>query len=414
MDPVLQGAPDFPAEILVVAGRAYVFGLRWTSATSRATLETEAKAAATAEGANYIVLHRTYNQFGLAKLANSPSGAAAWFHRPRSGIASVALSAGTATLAAFPLDDDRWLVLAIDRKGFLPDGDMIVATAERAKARIETLIAQSPTSWRRKFLPAEWAIADAKTVDPRSLLIRNGAPRLVPLWFLANRLRIRAAVGLVTGMVTALGIAAMHFIGARPPEPVVTFQAPKPVAAIWTPAAFAIDSCLSALRSAQRYNAVPGWIPAKYSCLGGDSVAIDFTRMPSGQIAMIRMLLPQAHVSDDGRAAVLAIPLSTLPRVSAAALFAPPERYRVIGLDVSQRLDGSFALDAPKKLLPGEAATAQPNQAWRLFSWSYQTRAPAIVWASAIARLGAISIESIVFTPTDNRWQLTGSLYASN
>ena len=46
-------------------------------------------------------------------------------------------------MAAFPLDDDRWLVLAIDRKGFLPDGDMIVPDAEQAKARIERLIADT-------------------------------------------------------------------------------------------------------------------------------------------------------------------------------------------------------------------------------------------------------------------------------
>jgi hypothetical protein len=111
---------------------------------------------------------------------------------------------------------------------------------------------------------------------------------------------------------------------------------------------------------------------------------------------------------------VLAIPLSGLPRVSALGVFAAIENYRVIGLDLSQRLNGSFTLQAGKKLLPGESEPAEPIQAWNLFSWTYQTRAPAIVWAGAIARLGSISVDSLVFTPAENLWQVTGSLYASN
>jgi hypothetical protein len=410
----LDGRPNAPAEILIVGGQSFAFGLRWTSAASRSTLEAEARAAAVAEGANYVVIHRAYNQFGLASIGNAPGGVRGCFYRLRSGISTIALTAGAATLAAFPLDDDRWLVLAIDRKGFLPDGDTIVPNAKEAKARIERLIAESPTSWRRKFIPEEWGIPETKTVNPGDLLSRSGAPRLVPLWFLSNRSRIRLGLAVLAGVVGAAIFAALRFLSEAPPSVAVPFQPPKPVAAVWTPAGLALDSCLSALRGAQRYNAVPGWTPAKYSCLGGESVVVDFARRGDGQIGMMRNLLPQARLSDDGRSAVLAIPLSGLPRVSALGVFAAIENYRVIGLDLSQRLNGSFTLQAGKKLLPGESEPAEPIQAWNLFSWTYQTRAPAIVWAGAIARLGSISVDSLVFTPAENLWQVTGSLYASN
>jgi len=167
------------AEILVVGGRPYAFGLRWTSATSRSAIEQEAKVAAIAEGANYVVIHPGYNQFGLASIANGLAGFRSWFYRPRSGAATIALAAGAATLAAFPLDDDRWLVLAIDRKGILPDGDMIVANAEQAKARIEALVAQSPATWRKKFVPEDWGIADSQDRQSRgpSLAAGRAPPR---------------------------------------------------------------------------------------------------------------------------------------------------------------------------------------------------------------------------------------------
>jgi hypothetical protein len=403
-----------PAEILAVGGRAYAFGLRWTSAASRSTLREEAAAAAVAEGANFVAIHGTYNQFGLATIANGPTGFRAWFNRTRSGIATIALTAGAATLAAFPLDDDRWLVLAIDRKGFLPDGDMIMTDAEQAKARIERLIAQSPSSWRRVFVPEEWHIPESKTASPQDLLSRPRGAILTPLWLLTNRARIWIGLAAAAAFLVAGGIAVFRFVVAPAPVVVVPFQPPKPVPAVWTPAALSLDSCLSALRSAQRYNAVPGWNPTKYSCLGGESVAVDFARMGSGQIGVMRTLLPQARLSDDGRSAALVLPVSSLPRVSAIGAFAPSETYRVIGLDLSQRLNGIFSLQTGRKLLPGETTAAQPIQAWKLLTWTYQTQAPAIVWARAIGSLGSISIDSLVFTPAENLWQVTGSLYASN
>ena len=402
------------AEILVVGGRPYAFGLRWTSATSRSAIEQEAKVAAIAEGANYVVIHPGYNQFGLASIANGLAGFRSWFYRPRSGAATIALAAGAATLAAFPLDDDRWLVLAIDRKGILPDGDMIVANAEQAKARIEALVAQSPATWRKKFVPEDWGIADSRTVNPADLLSRLGAPRLAPLWLLTNRRRIRLAFAAFGAFLAATAFAVFRFIAAPPPVAVIPFHPPKPVAAVWTPAALTLDRCLSALRSAQRYNAVPGWIPAKYTCENGESLVVDFLRDGNGQISVIRSLLPQAQLSDDGRSAVLTIPLSALPLVSAIGSFALREQYRQVGLDLSQRLNGAFTLQAGRKLLPGETDITQPGQTWKLFSWTYQTRAPAIVWASAIARLGSLSVDTLVFSPADNLWQISGSLYASH
>ena len=110
---------------------------------------------------------------------------------------------------------------------------------------------------------------------------------------------------------------------------------------------------------------------------------------------------------------MLAIPLKSLPRISAIGGFAAREQYRVTGLDLSQRLNGIFTLQAGQPLLPGESDVAAPNQAWKPFTWTYQTQAPAIVWAGALARLGAISIETLVFNPSENLWQITGSLYAS-
>ena len=133
----------------------------------------------------------------------------------------------------------------------------------------------------------------------------------------------------------------------------------------------------------------------------------------SGQVRLLRGLLPAAHLSDDGRAAVLTLPLDLLPRISVSGVFAPRERYRVAGIDLAQRLDGSFNLQAAHRGLPGEADGTPPNQNWSLLTWTYQTKAPAIVWAAALAHFGAISVETLVFSPADNLWQLTGSLYAS-
>ncbi len=414
MPSVALEQPGNKTELLVVDGRSYAFGLRWTSATSKSALEAEAKVAAMAEGANFVVLHPTYNQFGLASIANVPSGFRGWFYRPRSGVAAIASEVGAATLAAFPLDDDRWLVLAIDRKGILPDGDTIVANAEDAKARIQTLIAQSPAIWRKKFAPASWGIADSRTVDPKDLLSGSGGLRLTPLSHLIHRKRIRFGVATVAALFAAAAFAAFRFAAAPQPLAVVPVPPSKPVAAVWTPAVLSLDRCLSAIQDAKRYNAVPGWIPSKYTCANGQSLVVNFNSLGNGQISVITSVLPQAHLSDDGRSAVLAIPLSPLPRIASAGAFAPREQYRLVGLDLSQRLNGVFTIEAGKRLLPGEADATLPGQTWRLFAWTYRTQAPAIVWASAIARLGSIGVDSLVFTPASNLWQIGGALYASN
>jgi hypothetical protein len=143
-------------------------------------------------------------------------------------------------------------------------------------------------------------------------------------------------------------------------------------------------------------------------------VTVIFARAGNGQISVIRALVPKAQLSDDGRSAVLALPLSALPRVSATAAFAPRQHYQLIGLDLAQRLNGTFTLQGFRKLLPGEAASVLPNQAWNAVTWTYQTQAPAIVWAGAIARLGSISLDTLTYSPADSLWQLTGYLYASN
>jgi hypothetical protein len=131
-----------------------------------------------------------------------------------------------------------------------------------------------------------------------------------------------------------------------------------------------------------------------------------------GQVSLLRSLLPAAQLSDDGRAAILALPLTALPRISATGAFAAREHYRIVGLDLSQRLNGIFTLQAGRTPLPGEAEATPLNQAWTAVTWSYQTQAPAIVWAGALARFGAISVETLTFSPADNLWQITGSLYA--
>ena len=400
-------------EILVVGGRSYAFGLRWTSAATGSAFIKEATAAAIAEGANFVALHRGYGQFGLASVANTPTGIRGLFYRASSGVAAVAAAAGSATLAAFPLDDGRWLVMAIDRKGILPDGDQVVRNADEAKALINGLITQSPATWRRKFVPADWGIADAKTVDPKTLLSGRGEARLLPIGLLANGGRIRLVVAASAIVLVTLGFAALRLMSSPPPVAIAPFQPPRPIAALWTPAGLTLDACLSALREAQRYNAVPGWVPTKYTCQAGQSLVIDFSGVRDGQISLIRSLLPAASLSDDGHGAVLAIPLKSLPRISAIGGFAAREQYRVTGLDLSQRLNGIFTLQAGQPLLPGESDVAAPNQAWKPFTWTYQTQAPAIVWAGALARLGAISIETLVFNPSENLWQITGSLYAS-
>jgi hypothetical protein len=180
------------------------------------------------------------------------------------------------------------------------------------------------------------------------------------------------------------------------------------------PAGLAIDHCLSAFRDAQRYIAVPGWVLSKYTCQGGEGVTLNFVRVPTGQISALRTMAPAAQLSDDGRSAVLALPLLALPRISASAGFAPRQRYQLVGIDLAQRLNGAFTLQAARRPLPGDATAASVSQSWAAFTWTYQTQAPAIVWAGAIARLGAISLDALTFTPTDNLWQLAGTLYAGN
>jgi hypothetical protein len=215
--------------------------------------------------------------------------------------------------------------------------------------------------------------------------------------------------------LAAAVFAVFRFATMPQPIAIVPIQPPKPVMAMWTPAALSLDRCLSAIEDARRYNTVPGWIPSKYTCANGGSLVVNFNSLGNGQISVIRSVLPQAHLSDDGRSAVLAIPLSpTLPRIASAGAFAPREQYRLIGLDLSQRLNGVFTIEASKSLLPGEADATLPGQNWRLFAWTYRTQAPAIVWAGAIARLGSICVESLAFTPASNLWQIGGVLYASN
>jgi hypothetical protein len=141
---------------------------------------------------------------------------------------------------------------------------------------------------------------------------------------------------------------------------------------------------------------------------------VSFVRTGDGQIGAIRSLVPSAVLSEDGRSAVLSLPLPALPRISATMGFAARRDYQLVGIDLAQRLKGAFTLQAPRSPLPGESAGAVPNKAWVAVSWTYQTQAPAIVWASAIARLGSIGVETLNFSPADNLWQLSGDLYASN
>jgi len=410
----IRNEPGSPAEILTVGGKSYAFGLRWTSAAARSSLVGDAEAAARAEGANYVALHRGFNQFGLAAVRNVPPGIRGASYRPLVGAAAIADAAGAATLAAFPLEDGRCLVLAIDRKGILPDGDTVVADAAVARLRIEALIRQSPTSWRRKFVPADWGIPDSKSVSPQALLVRSRAPHLVSLWLLSNRRQVQ--IVLVSALAAICAIGAVLFKALTAPAPMVSlpFQPPKPITAAWTPAGLAIDRCLSAFRDAQRYIAVPGWPLGKYNCQGGEAVTLSFVRAAAGQISLLRAMAPAAQLSDDGRSAVLAFPLTGLARISAAAGFAPRQRYQLVGVDLAQRLNGAFTLQSTRRPLPGEATAASVNQSWAAFTWTYQTQAPAIVWAGALARLGSISLDTLTFTPIDNLWQLSGTLYAGN
>ena len=131
---------------------------------------------------------------------------------------------------------------------------------------------------------------------------------------------------------------------------------------------------------------------------------------------MLRSMLPAAQLSDDGRTAVLSIPLAALPRVSATGAV---RRARGLSprsaLDMAQRLNGSFNLLAGKKLLPGETDTTTPNQAWKLFTWTYQTSGAGHRLGRCASR-GSVRSASTRWSsvPADNLWQITGSLYASN
>ncbi len=408
----LDELPGADAEIIVVGGKSFAFGLRWTSAASRSTLEEESKAAAIAENANYVVIHRAYNQFGLGSIPDAPTGIKSWFYRPRSGVATIARAAGVATLAAFPLEDDRWLVLVIDKKGIFPDGDMIVPNAEAAKARIEALIAQSPTTWRKTFVPDSWGIPDSKSISPKDLLSRSGAARLTPLWFLINRRPLRAGLAAATMVLAAGAFAAFKYATSPQPVVLIPYSAPQPIAATWTPAAVSLDRCFSEIAGAWRYNAVPGWSLTKYSCIAGKNLVVDFSRIGNGQVSALGAFIPMAQLSDDGRSATLTIKLPAQPRVSSAGPFTTRQDYQVIGLDVAQRLNGVFALQVGRKLLPGETDSTAIGLPWKRYDWTYQTHAPPAVWAGAIALLGAISVETLIHSPADNGWQLTGNIYA--
>jgi hypothetical protein len=415
---IMPGSPhdgtNAPSVILDVDGRSYAFGLRWTSAIARASLVSEAQTAAAAEGATHVALHSGFNQFGIAFIHTAATGWRGVAFRPFVGAAAIAEAVGSATLAAFPLQDERWLVLAIDRKGILPDGDLVVADAAAARARVEFLLKQSPTSWRRKFLPADWKIADSRTISPQDLLGKSRAPRLVSLWLLTHRRRAAIAFGVLAAALALALIQTVRLLDAPAPVAQAPFEAPKPVAAVWTPAELAIDRCLSAFRDSEHFQAVPGWAVARYDCQGGEGVTISFVRTGDGEISVLSGLVPAAQLSDDGRSAALFLPLPVLPRISATAEFASRQRYQLIGLDLAQRLNGTLAIQAMRKPLPGETAASSPNQAWKAFTWTYQTQAPAIVWASAIARFGSIAIDTLSYSPTDKLWQLTGSLYANN
>ncbi len=401
------------AVVLNAGARSYAFGLRWASA-SRGSLLAEAQSAAIAEGAEFVALHRGFNQFALATLPEALTGLRRTMFCPVVGAAAIAGAIGTAALAAFALDDGRWLVLAIDRKGILPDGDLVVADEAAARARIEQLIAQSPTAWRRKYLPPEWAVPDAKAISPEGLLGRSSAPRLLSVWLLTRRRSLVMCFAVLAATLTAGAFLAVRSFTASEPVAQRPFEPPKPVAAVWTPAGLAIDRCLSGIRDAQRYRAIPGWVTTKYVCQGGESVSVSLTRAGDGQISILRALAPAAQLSDEGRSAVVSLPLPALPRLSATAEFASAQRYRLTGLDMAQRLNGTFVLQGAHKLLPGETPARGPAQTWSVFSWTYQTQAPAAVWASAIARLGSIAIDTLSYSPSDNLWQLAGSLYAGN
>ena len=272
---VLHAMPRRYAEILAVGGRSYAFGLRWTSAAVRASLDSEATAARPPRsGANFVAIHRGYCQFGLASIAGVPPPVCKAHSTGRRAASRLSPHpAGAATLAAFPLDDGRWLVMAIDRKGFLPDGDLIVADAEQARARIARWIAQSPTSWRRKFVPDAWGIPDSKSVDPTTLLA--GAAAHARLDCRYGCCRTVGGSGSRSRRRSAF-LSAVSFrlqCGSKPrrrPRPSFRSKPPKPVAALWTPAGLD-DRCSASprLRAAQRYNAVPGWLPAKYTCQDG-------------------------------------------------------------------------------------------------------------------------------------------------
>jgi hypothetical protein len=399
------------AVVLVTHGRSFAFGLRWTSATSRATLVQEAQAAAATEGASYVAVHPAYNQFGLACISPPPRGLARWLFQPRSGASSIALAVGTAALAAFPLEDGRWLVLAFDRKGILPDGDLILENEVAAQERVTVLLDQSPAVWRKRFVPEHWGIPDSRSVHPTELLVKSRAPRLKPIFLLANRGWLR--IGLVASALTlvALGAGILRVSSETVPTLLAPTPPAKPTAAKWTPAPFSIDQCLFELAVAEKFRAVAGWVPTKFTCLAGTSLFIDFSRSGNGQISTLLDMLPPAQIADDGHTATLTLPLEPLPQISSLGPFDLQTRYRRTVLDLGQRLNGTFSIQPARKLLPGESAASVPSP-WAQFAWSYRTAAPPAVWAGALSQFGAFDIESLSHTPGDKLWLISGSLYA--
>jgi hypothetical protein len=253
---------------------------------------------------------------------------------------------------------------------------------------------------------------DSKSIGPKDLLSRSGTVRLTPLWFLINRRPLRAGLAAATLVLAVGAFVAFKYATSLPPVVLIPFSAPEPFAASWTPAAVSLDRCFSAIAGARRYNAVPGWSLTKYSCIAGKNLVVDFSRIGNGQISAINAFIPMARLSDDGRSATLTIKLPAQLRVSSTGPFTTRQDYQVIGLDVAQRLNGVFALQVERQLLPGETDSSTIGLPWKQYDWTYQTQAPPAVWAGAITLLGAISVETLIHSPADNGWQLTGNIYA--
>lgn len=390
--------------VVRVGRQRYATNLIWNVVAERRELLLEAEEGADRIDTQLVCLLAPKNaevaQYGLGdETLNHKAGQlslAARVQRPDGG----------SLCAAWPTDDDYWVVIAIREDGAIIC-DKALATADAARAVFNDYLAHD--AWQHTVCPATWGIPGAQSEAALRSFLKGPRARLRSLER-KSPVRLALIVGVAVFAVAAVfGWRHLQHMDDASLTQIESFTPPPPPPSPWLDqprlgAAYA--TCVQSLRRQWLdASSLPGWRPDSTGVCDGHEVR--YTLKSDGGTWMwldtMRFRLPQAptleHADKD---AVLAWPLPKVPSWGTDGP-QPAEVERV-----QQYLTAQFAESfTPITLTPGNV-----SQRPKLELQFSTTRDPNM-FLPLLMRLPAAVLDSMAFTASTQQWDIKATVYGA-